>query len=76
MKKPKKATTIDDLAIMVAKGFEGVQEQLSPMRSDIKDLKEGQEQITLKLDNVAYRFEVVELQRRVDLLEKKVGIRR
>ena len=92
MKKLKKNTTIDDLASMVARGFEN-----TSTKSDIKRLEDkfsslitkvsllvaklswlerGQEDIKLKLDNVAYRFELVELQRRVELLEKKVGAKR
>ncbi len=75
----KKNITLDDLAGMVANGFEGVGKELSEvetgLRKDIYQLKEGQEQIKLRLDNVAYRFELVELQRRVKLLEKKVGVR-
>ncbi len=34
------------------------------------------EEIKLRLDNVAYRFELVELQRRVQILEKKIGIKK
>ncbi|OGE82483.1 MAG: hypothetical protein A3B10_00200 [Candidatus Doudnabacteria bacterium RIFCSPLOWO2_01_FULL_44_21] len=65
----KSGTTIDDLAVMVQTGFGGVEKRLN-------NLKEGQEEIKLKLDNVAYRFELVELQRRVELLEKKVGMQK
>ena len=34
------------------------------------------EEIRLRLDNVAYRFELVELQKRVEILEKKTGIKK
>ena len=92
MKKIKKNITIDDLASMVARGFEN-----TATKSDIKRLEDklsslitkvsllvaklswlerGQEDIKLKLDNVAYSFELVELQLRVELLEKKVGAKR
>lgn len=47
--------TIDDLAIMVKEGFERVEK-------DMDDLKQGQERIELRLDNVAYRFELVALE--------------
>jgi len=43
------------------------------LKSIVARLEQGQEEIKLKLDNVAYRFELQELQRRVVLLEKKVG---
>ena len=44
-----------------------------PMDKGFNNLERGQEDIKLKLDNVAYRFELQELQRRVELLEKKAG---
>ena len=44
-------------------------------KKDIQDLKTGQEEIKLRLDNVAYRFELIELQRRVQLLEQRAGIK-
>jgi len=79
-KRVKKNTTIDDLAILVAKGFESTatKDDIADMatKADIARLEHGQEDIKLKLDNVAYRFELVELQRRVALLEKRSGLRR
>jgi predicted nucleic acid-binding Zn-ribbon protein len=85
----KKNVTLDDLAGMVAKGFEGVNKQFEGVEGRFKGidnqfkgvnqrlaaLEEGQEQIKLKLDNVAYRFELIELQKRVERLEAKSGIR-
>ena len=72
-----KQTTIDDLAEMVARGFENTATKADIVRIEkhLGALEDGQEQIKLKLDNVAYRFELVELQRRVDILEKKAGIK-
>lgn len=55
----------ESLAIMVAKGFDAVDKRL-------KNLENGQEDIILRLDNTALKFEVVELKRRVGALEKKV----
>lgn len=80
MKKSKKNVTLDSLAGMVAAGFTGM-EQKFDTRFDVVEkrlntLEHGQEDIKLKLDNVAYRFELVELQRRVELLEKRSGVRR
>jgi len=75
----KKETTIEDLAGMVAKGFDEAKTNLDQFRGEVGKrfdvLEDSQEQIKLKLDNVAYRFELVELQRRVDILEKKAGIK-
>lgn len=76
--------TIDDLAVLVAKGFENTatkestatKADIARLEKRIDILEHGQEDIKLKLDNVAYRFELVELQRRVELLEKRSGIRR
>ncbi|MDP2933988.1 MAG: hypothetical protein Q8N81_07745 [bacterium] len=80
MKKSKrvKNTTIDDLAILVAKGFESTatKDDIARLDRRMDTLEHGQEDIKLKLDNVAYRFELVELQRRVALLEKRNGLRR
>lgn len=81
-----KKITIDDLAIIVQKGFvdvedrlskkiDGVEKKLNANGSNIELLKEGQERIELWLMNVAYRFEVVDLQARVRILEEKMGIK-
>lgn len=58
----------ESLARMVAKGFEEVD-------SRFVTLERGQEEIKLRLDNVAYKFEVVDLEKRVGRLEAKAGIR-
>ena len=76
--------TTDDLARMVNSGFNTVQKDIQGMRQEmncrlgnvenvVKKLENGQEDIKLRLDNVAYRFEFVELKRRVTLLERKAG---
>lgn len=83
MKKPlKKNITLDDLALMVGKGFNNVDKTLIATRDDIHKLDKriavleaGQEQIKLRLDNVAYRFELVSLKDRVERLEIKAGIK-
>ena len=71
--------TIDDLAQMVQKEFVASHNELSGLRNEIKkdigDLKEGQERIELRLSNVAYRFEIIDLQSRVETLEEKLGIK-
>ena len=43
------AETVDTLAKITKDGFDHVHKEIS-------DLKDGQEQIKLRLDNVAYRF--------------------
>jgi len=65
---------IEGLAIMTNNGFNGVQKQLNEHNRRFDILESGQEDIKLRLDNVAYRFELIQLQSRVKRLEKKVGI--
>ena len=72
---PQKQTTVDDLAGMVRDGFDDVGKRLDGINESLDTLEGGQEEIKLKLDNVAYRFELKELQNRVELLEKKAGIK-
>lgn len=66
---------IDDLAGMTKRGFDEVYDEIhnevGGLKKQMSKLEQGQEDIKLRLDNVAYRFELVELQRRVTLLEKK-----
>jgi len=74
--------TIDDLAGMIKEGFEkdvkqgfekvekDMKQGFEKVEKDIDDLKQGQERIELRLDNVAYRFELVALEKRVEALEK------
>lgn len=65
----------ESLARMVNSGFNSVQKEINGMKSEMNDrlkkLEIGQEDIKLRLDNVAYRFELQNLERRVILLEKK-----
>lgn len=87
MKNVNKKITINDLAGMVKRGFDEVGENIkkgfdelgNKLGGQIRVLSENNEraheEIKLRLDNVAYRFELVELQKRVDVLEKKVGVR-
>ena len=61
------AVTIESLAAMVARGFEELGEK-------IERLEVGQEQLKLRLDNMAPRFELKQLEKRVDKIEKKIGL--
>jgi len=62
-----KDVTINELAGMIKVGFDEVKVRLDT-------LERGQEDIKLRLDNVAYRFEIVALEKRVDVLEQKFGV--
>lgn len=65
---------VDHLAIITSKGFEENAKHHEIFIKKFESLEKGQEDIKLRLDNVAYRFELVELQNRVEFLEKKMGI--
>jgi len=83
--KKKKETTTEDLAIMIGKGFNEMCERTEILGKEnarehkriekrMDSLEEGQEEIKLQLDNVAYRFELVKLRERVDVLEERAGV--
>jgi len=78
-----KKMTIDELAGMIKGEFDniggeikGVKEEIKGIKSEMakgfKESKDDHEKLELKMSNVAYRFELVELQKRVELLEKRV----
>ena len=80
--KKTKGVTIDMLAGMVKKGFDHMDERFNQVDKRLdqhekrfEDLEQGQEEIKLKLGDVAYRFELVELERRVNILERKANKR-
>jgi predicted nucleic acid-binding Zn-ribbon protein len=84
-----KQTTNEDLAHMIKKGFDdhdkrfdeidnrfdAVDMRLEKMDVRMDNLEQGQEEIKTRVDNVAYRFEVDDLKKRVKKLEFKAGIR-
>ena len=85
MTKVKKIKNIsnDELAVMINQGFhdvdkkfEEVKKRFDKVDNSIKGLKDGQENIELRLANFAFRFELQELQQRVVVLEKKTGIKK
>jgi len=77
-KKQTKKTTSDDLAMMIGKGFEHVDKRLDSLEQGHKEMKRENtlehDEIKTRLDNVAYRFELVELQKRVEILEKRAMV--
>ena len=74
-KEAKKQITLDDLATMIADGFAENTGQHEKIFARLENLEQGQEEIKLKLDQVAYRFEVEELNRRLRLVEMKLGMK-
>ncbi len=87
--KKTKGVTIDTLAGMVKKGFDHMDERFEQVNKRLEqhdkrfDVLEGRfdvldqdhEDIKLRSGHVAYRFELVELERRVNILEKKANRR-
>lgn len=80
----KSKTTIDDLAVMIKNGFDNtatkkqvdnLEKRVIRLENNVKFLAKGQDRIELRLTNVVYRFELVELQKRVELLEKEAGVK-
>lgn len=71
---------IDDLAGMVQRGFAETAKNSNRIENNLSLLSENNtrehEEIKLRLDNVAYRFELVELQKRVEVLEKRAGVKK
>ncbi len=59
----------------VDKNFNGVNKRFNKIETKLSNLEDGQEEIKLKLDRVAYRFEVEELDRRLKRVETKLGIK-
>lgn len=66
----------NDILFAVNIGFDGNQKQFDAINDQIFEIKNDIEDIKLRLDNTAHRFELNELQQRVRILEKKVGIAR
>jgi len=65
MKMPKKVTN-EELARMIAERFEN-----TATKSGLAKVQHEIENLSLKFDNVAYKFEVKDLDRRVTKLEQK-----
>ncbi len=71
-----KNITINELAGMVKTGFDEMGKQFGKVdnrfdkvENRLTALEKGQEDIKLRLDNVAYRFELIEVLKRLKTLE-------
>lgn len=60
-------TTIDDLAAIIKGEFDNVHKEIGMVKSDV-------EEILIKLDNKADRFEVKDLEKRMGKVEGKLSI--
>ena len=65
---------IENLAVMVRNGFDDMGERIDGMKQDIDLLKQGQERIEMRLNNVVYRSELDAVLDRVQILEKQMKI--
>jgi hypothetical protein len=85
LKKLKKVITIDDLALMVQKGFTSMKEYMDSRFKKLEKgqavlekgqavLEKGQEDIKIDLNQRVHIFDHKSLEFRVDRLEEKVGI--
>lgn len=79
----KENVTLDDLAMMVQKGFDHSDKKIEDLKKEMRSgfdkveermdlLERGQEDIKLRQDNCVYRFELKELDRRVRILERRL----
>ncbi|MFH1611669.1 MAG: hypothetical protein ABH887_00100 [bacterium] len=63
---------VDKRFIGVDKRFDGVDKRFDRVEARLDNLENGQEEIKLKLDNTAYRFELEDLKKRVKKTELKL----
>ena len=78
----KKITTIEDLGILIQGEFLNMDGQLKEIRVDIKSLKleiaelrNDIDDIKLRMGEVAFRFEIGDMEKRLRRLEIKTGIK-
>ena len=67
-----KEITNEELAKMVKLGFDGQDRRFDRIKKQKNILEQGQEEIKLRLDNVAYRFELRDLEKTVKSLALKI----
>lgn len=70
----KSNTTIDDLAVMVAKGFEETRGDIANLDGKVEKIDERMRVVEKKLDRALYT-ELTHLEARVARLEQKTGIK-
>jgi len=78
----KKITTIEDLGILIQGEFLNMDGQLKEIRADTKSLKleiaelrNDINDIKLRMGEVAFRFEISDMEKRLRRLEIKTGIK-
>ena len=76
----KKITTIEDLAVLVQEEFLAVRKEMNIgfkelKKAEIRAIKADLEDIKLRMGEMAFRFEIQNIERRLKKLEMKVGFR-
>jgi len=66
---------IENLAIMVKKGFDEVDKRFNKVEYRLRILEKGQELILAKLDKMVFKEDFDLLVERVKILEQAIGIR-
>ena len=78
----KKISTIEDLAALVQQEFLAVQKEflvvhkkLDNLRKEVLEIKADLENIKLRIGEMAFRFEIQGIEKRLKQLELKVGLK-
>jgi len=67
----KKEMSIDDLAMMIKREFDNVGERFDNVEEHLDKLEFGQKDMKSELNFMVHKFELKELEYRVEKLEKK-----
>lgn len=68
-------TKFDRKFIAIENHLDGMGERIVSVEDRLISLEKGQEEIKMKLDNVVYRTEFLNLQKRIEVLEKTIGVK-
>lgn len=75
----KKISTIEDLAIMIQGEFATIRKEFrddfTSLRNEVLAIKIELEQVKSSLIGVAYRFEIKGLEKRLEKVEEKLGMK-
>jgi hypothetical protein len=80
-KMSKKDISNEVLGRMIAKGFENTatKDDIKNLKADLiretTEIRQDLEDLELKIGNLAYAFDVKDLKKRMDVVERKIGIK-
>ena len=63
--------SFEKIAILMKEGFDQIDQRFDSVEQRLSNLERGQENIVLRLDQHAHRFELQALEQRVEKLETK-----